>query len=431
MLFSLEVLPAEEGDCLLLHWGTLAEPKLAVIDGGPGNVYARQLRPRLMAILNNRGLSHLSIDLAVVSHIDLDHIVGIKKLFGALKKEIEDVLPKARRSLSVKRLWHNTFNDILGDAPDEYYRTLSASVQASTNAKPSPAVVRELEAILAQRQSALGQETVMAYDIARVLAGHGEGRKLRDDYQYIFNRHETATLNSPYVRDNAPTLITSGSQPTSVTVRGLTLIILGPQRAEIDALQKAFDKYIRAHGLNAQAVLAACADPSINNLSSIVFIAKMDGKQILFAGDARGDKILESLRAFGYREEDDPIRFDVLKVPHHGSDNNVDADFFKRVVADTYVFSGNGKHGNPERSTLDWLMKARGQGEKYKIILTYSVAEIDKERKADRKIKNKAWNSAKDSLKTLFDAAAQNGYQFTLHEGAPMRIDLGNEKVTF
>ena len=39
MILTLEPLPAKEGDCLLLHWGTKAEPKLAVIDGGPGRVY--------------------------------------------------------------------------------------------------------------------------------------------------------------------------------------------------------------------------------------------------------------------------------------------------------------------------------------------------------------------------------------------------------
>ena len=36
MLFTLEPLKAAEGDCVLLHWGTGADAKLAVIDGGPG-----------------------------------------------------------------------------------------------------------------------------------------------------------------------------------------------------------------------------------------------------------------------------------------------------------------------------------------------------------------------------------------------------------
>ena len=43
------------------------------------------------------------------------------------------------------------------------------------------------------------------------------------------------------------------------------------------------------------------------------------------------------------------MHVDLLKVPHHGSANNLDDDFFERITADHYVFSGDGEHGNPER----------------------------------------------------------------------------------
>jgi len=218
---------------------------------------------------------------------------------------------------------------------------------------------------------------------------------------------------------------------TPVKIDGLEFTVLGPQEVEIKALQTAFDKYIKKEGLTAQAVLAAYADQSVNNLSSIVCIAGMGGKQILLAGDARGDKILEGLRRTGHLVGNAPLHFDILKVPHHGSDNNVDADFFKTIIADTYVFSGDGKHGNPERTTLDWLVKARGKNAKYSIALTYSITEIDAGRKLDRKKKKKPWSSARDSLKAFFDDAKQNGYQFTLQEGAPIQIDLGDEKVGY
>jgi hypothetical protein len=73
----------------------------------------------------------------------------------------------------------------------------------------------------------------------------------------------------------------------------------------------------------------------------------------------------------------------VLKMPHHGSDRNMDVDFLRRVVADHYVFSGNGEHGNPERATLEMLRDARGEAE-YAIHLTYAVEEIDIERRKNR-----------------------------------------------
>jgi len=46
---------------------------------------------------------------------------------------------------------------------------------------------------------------------------------------------------------------------------------------------------------------------------------------------------------------------DVLKLPHHGSIRNIDGDFFKILTADTYVISANGRDGNPEFQTLEWI----------------------------------------------------------------------------
>jgi len=80
----------------------------------------------------------------------------------------------------------------------------------------------------------------------------------------------------------------------------------------------------------------------------------------------------------------DTTHVDVLKVPHHGSANNLDDDFFQRITADHYVLSGDGEHGNPERETLQMLLDARGRA-KYTVHLTYPVAEIDVERE-------KEWN---------------------------------------
>ena len=72
-----EFLPAFKGDCFLIHAGTAADPFLILIDGGPGGTYKGHLRPRLMALRDDRGLGPhepLIIDLVIVSHVDDDHI---------------------------------------------------------------------------------------------------------------------------------------------------------------------------------------------------------------------------------------------------------------------------------------------------------------------------------------------------------------------
>ena len=137
-------------------------------------------------------------------------------------------------------------------------------------------------------------------------------------------------------------------------------------------MQKAFDKYIKDNGLTAEAVLAAYADKSVPNLSSIVCLVEMEGKTILLTGDARGDYILDGLKKAKILKNE-TMKVDVLKVPHHGSERNLEQGFFETIIADTYVFSADGKYGNPDRESLDWLIQARGKDAKYDIILTYPV----------------------------------------------------------
>ena len=76
------------------------------------------------------------------------------------------------------------------------------------------------------------------------------------------------------------------------------------------------------------------------------------------------------------------MHVDILKVPHHGSSNNLDNDFFERITADHYVMSGDGEHGNPERESIEMLFKARGKA-KFELHLTYPIDEIDVLRKED------------------------------------------------
>ena len=55
MRFSLDVMRARKGDCLMLHFGSDSAPRLVMIDGGPAEVYQRHLRPRILQIREARG----------------------------------------------------------------------------------------------------------------------------------------------------------------------------------------------------------------------------------------------------------------------------------------------------------------------------------------------------------------------------------------
>lgn len=444
MLFTLEALPAEEGDCLLLHWGTRKKPVIALIDGGPGRVYENHLRPRLDELVANLGVDQLPLELVMVSHMDSDHIVGIKKLLAALKREVDNNAPAADRTIRMTRLWLNVFNDVLGDSVDGYYDTLTGSLQASVNSKPSPELIKRLEKVLRAKDEEEDEEEVEfdARNIAAVLAGHGEGRSVRDDHRFLLEQGQTATLNHPFAsKDGKPTLITLEKTPKPLALKDLKITITGPADAEIQKLQEEFDKYIKDNGLTAEAVLAAYADKSVKNLSSIVCyveFGKGTAKKTMFlTGDARGDLILEGLKKKKLLKGG-KLTVDIFKVPHHGSDHNAEPELFEQIIADTYVLSGDGQHGNPERDTLGWITDARGKSAKYDLVLTYDIAHIDKNRKAewDKRQKKKKpekqqkWDHDTMSLEAFFAAKKKEGYKFKLFNGA-RKIDLGDEKVDY
>ena len=113
MVFSLEVLQAFHGDSLLLHAGD----RLCLIDGGPTNTWATSLRPRLEQLRAGRAPNDaLRIDLAMVSHIDADHIKGLTDLGAAMVELADDHQPQP---FTIGSLWHNAFDDILGDRADD------------------------------------------------------------------------------------------------------------------------------------------------------------------------------------------------------------------------------------------------------------------------------------------------------------------------
>jgi hypothetical protein len=426
MILTLEPLRALEGDCLLLHWGTAAAPKLAVIDGGPGRIYEDSLEPRLQQIRAKRGGARLKLDLVMVSHIDNDHIVGIKKLFRALRSEIDNNTPDNERPFKVERLWHNTFNDILGDGIDSYFKTLPAPLTASVGGEPNPQAVNKMEKSLREKGEDADAARDQAHDIGLILAGHGEGRELRDNHEFLYRRNEIAALNHPFKKNGKPTLITAEMTPEPIQLGGLNVTVAGPLESQIVDLQNDFDKYIKEKGLTQEAVLAAYADKSVPNLSSIVCLVEAGESKILLTGDARGDYVIEGLKKAKVLTEP-TLKVDVLKVPHHGSERNLEKSFFQTIIADSYVFSACGKYGNPDRATLEWLIETRGKDATYDIILTYPVADIDNIRKEKSK---KPWQAAENSLGALFEQRKAEGYNFNLLAGQGTKIELG-EKIAW
>lgn len=392
-IFSLDVRRARKGDCLLLHYGTADDPGLMVIDGGPGDVYGPELKPRLQAIRQARRLAAaepLAVDLLMVSHIDDDHIKGILDLTRELVTAKDEQRPLP---LKIRNVWHNTFDDIIGNDPQRLLSSVTASFGAA---------------------SLRGEVSVEGLDphMAGVLASVAQGQRLRDDVRKLKLR-----LNSEF----GGKLIMADKAAAIDMKKGLKFTVVGPMKRELAELQKAHDRFLKSAAKASRKTLASFTDESTANLSSIVVLAEAGGRRMLLTGDARGDKILEGLEKTGLLKSGGQMHVDVLKIPHHGSDRNMETVFFQRVTADHYVFSGDGEHGNPERATLDMLRQARGSA-KMTIHLTYPVDEIDRERKAEA---GPAWSESRDSLKSFFAKNPAMAKKVRVVEsGTPHVIDL-------
>ncbi len=392
MLFTLEALAAKHGDALLLHWGDPADPHLAVIDGGPSGVYSRALRRRLEAIRDARTPdAELPIDLVVVSHIDDDHVRGVIDLTAALVEAAEAQRPLPWRPLA---LWHNSFDDLIGAGADQLFAAAVAEVGGAGALAAFPA------------------NLPVHLSAALVLASVPQGRQLRADARRL-----EIPVNPPALPGDRGLLAAPRPVGDAIDLgHGATVRLIGPARTRVVALREEWDRELERRHLGVapqEASVAAYLDGSVYNLASLVMMVEAGGRRMLLTGDARGDDILAGLRESELLV-DGRCHVDLLKLPHHGSDRNVETDFFRAVTADHYVISGDGRHGNPEPATLHMLLCARPDDE-FTIDLTYGLDDLRDDAPADE-------------LRRVLDCHRHAGHRFRLEtrdsDAKSLKVDL-------
>src|SRR5262245_57273826 len=182
--------------------------------------------------------------LLLVSHVDDDHINGILELTSELV-----VASDARRPLPLKirGLWHNTFDDIIGNNPAE----LKGAVTAQFGA-----------AALSGEPETDGLDP----DAARVLASVEQGFRLRDDARRLKLR-----INPEF----AGKLVMAAEGGESLDLgKGLRATVAGPMRAELVALQKSHDACLEKQQAEkkTKAALAAFTYASVPNPASKVIL---------------------------------------------------------------------------------------------------------------------------------------------------------------
>ena len=321
-MVTLEVLPAREGDCLLLTWGTPAEPHRMLTDGGRLASY-RYLHERIKALGPGPVLDYL-----VITHIDGDHIEGAIRLLQdrkALKLTLGDV-------------WFNGWPQI--ETPDLLGATQGEMVDALLQRDDQP------------WNEAFGGKAIGIPTSGKLpVVDLGGGA--------------TATILSP------------GRTQLNALRRNWTTVLKkahmepGDQTAALAKLAKRKS----LAGLEAAADVLGektDTDSSEANGSSIAMLVEVGSSSILLTGDGFGPVLERGITRLLKQRKQTVLDVDVVKLPHHGSAGNVSEPLLALLDCGRFVFSTNGdKYLHPDRTAVERVLARPHRGKGTELIFNY------------------------------------------------------------
>ncbi|MFJ4777611.1 hypothetical protein [Streptomyces sp. NPDC088762] len=301
-MIRLRMLPAEDGDCLLLEYGDGSFVRRILFDGGRHGTYGR-IKP-LLAELD--GL----IDVLVVTHVDQDHILGALAL-------LED----PDRTVEFGDVWFNGF-DHLQD------REVFGAVEGE----------KVTTALLTQH-------------LPWNKAFEGRSIELRHPLTW-FDDGSSMEVLAPDRR------LLESLIPTWKTKCEQAGLIPG-----VDPMERELAPGIEHFGAIDVDELAATPfrrDGSPTNPTSIALLFEFEGTRIVFTGDADDPRLVASIRPRA-EAEGGRLRIDALKVAHHGSSKNLSNNLLELLDCGRYLISTNGRiHGHPDDVAIARILKHGG-----------------------------------------------------------------------
>ena len=305
--FTLEMLPAREGDCLWLTYGEAGERRHVLIDGGR-KATGKVVRERLAALPEGER----RLELVVVTHIDRDHIEGLLELAEAKFDGIE-----------IGDIWYNGYDHLLNGF--------------------SPQGARQGERLgKALKTASLPWNE--AFSRRRIAIEHGKPAALPPLAGGL-----QLTLLSPTPAKLAE-LLTAWDK--EIRDAGLK------PGVEAEAVPGGFRRF---GGINVEQLAGQpfVDDRTAANGSSIALLAEYAGRRVLLAADAHGDVLTESLRALAGGEK---LRLDAFKIAHHGSAHNVSPEMLDLVDCRRFLLSTNGSYFyHPEASAMSRIIRFGGE----------------------------------------------------------------------
>lgn len=96
-------------------------------------------------------------------------------------------------------------------------------------------------------------------------------------------------------------------------------------------------------------------DESVTNAQSIIVVVHYNGKSVLLPGDAVPAKLSAALEIYGKGKT---VKFDLVKLPHHGSYKNITHEILDKIECSDYVISTDGKkYCHPDKKMMIKVIK--------------------------------------------------------------------------
>jgi beta-lactamase superfamily II metal-dependent hydrolase len=330
-MFRIEMLPAGHGDSLLIAYGSAQSPSYILIDGGPYYFYANKSkneigkRQTLARRLTELARSGARLELMVVSHIDGDHIEALVKWIGSYPD-----------TLQMNDLWFNGRQHLepgwLGVPEGEFLAKLIDQHQLPWNRafQGGPVAARPdrlVEAVLAG-----GMKIMILSPTPEKLI------MLRTEWDKVLAEEKLDTDDPQQILERLAQ--NKRLQPEAGSAGWLGAAVDVEEKAEAE-----FDE-----------------DDTAANGSSIAFLAEYEDegaqKSVLFTGDAHPNTLAKSIRQLLRKRGLSTLALDAIKIPHHGSKNNLNRELLELLECRRYFISTNGSYFNhPDQEAIARILK--------------------------------------------------------------------------
>lgn len=319
---TIQILHASYGDCIFLSHVDGENIFNLLIDGGPTGTFGQlygYAKPLRLLIEELREKEQI-IDLAVITHVDEDHIGGFLEAMSH-----DEYLPKI-----VKEFWFNSY-------------TLISSLCNNTDA-PS---------------------------INNQVSGISDNETKTSITQGITLEQKLSKLNwfDKAIHNQLQPLMRSGMEFTILSPSPKTLQRLGKnwEKESSDSDKKTATKesdhqFPFSHFFDKDDFLS---DRSVPNGSSIAFLLRIGEKNILLLADSYSGVVENKLRDLGYNH-DNKLKCSIVKISHHGSKGNTSATLLSIISSEKYVISTDGSiFGHPDKKTIARILKANSENNIY------------------------------------------------------------------